>query len=205
MTPATAKVLLIDGREVYLTRQQAKFIAAFRKCGVVSRAAEIAKVSRSVHYDGLSTSADYQLAFRDAQEEANDALESEARRRAIEGTRNIKFTKSGDPILDPRKHDAAGNVLPEWKHDPWYYENTYSDTLLQRLLSAKRPEQFNDRRIQHIHELRVRVAFETVTKVLNVILESPTIEAALPKVREVYETFEQQWSNPSNRDVLEHE
>lgn len=205
-TPATSKVVLIDGRTILLTRQQAKFLSAFRACGVISHAAHAAKVSRSVHFDGMRSSEDYRLAFADAQEEANDALEAEARRRGLEGVQNIKFAKSGDPIIDPRKLDPeTGEVKPEWKDDPWYYERAFSDSLLQRLLSAKRPEQFNDKKIQHIHELRVRVAFETVTKVLNVLMESPSIEVALPKVRDVYEAFEEQWNNPTSRGALEDE
>lgn len=124
-----------------LSPSQNAFLACFRECGNVSQAARSVPISRFTHYDWLETE-EYRIAFSDAQEEAADRLEQEARRRAVHGTVNIKFTKQGIPVRDPRKADDDP--------DPWYYEHVYSDILLSRLLCAHRPEKFRTNISQEI-------------------------------------------------------
>lgn len=64
-------------------------------------------------------------AFVEAEKEAmavaSAALEDEVRRRSLEGLRRYKFTKGGDPIIDPRTGEP-------------YFELEYSDPLLLRYL-----------------------------------------------------------------------
>jgi len=134
---------------VALTKKQRAFLAAFRECGVISHAAQMSNVNRSRHYQWLDAKEEYADAFRDAHEEAIDRLESEARRRACEGVVTIKFDKDGNPLRDPRKVDEDG-LLKDGCDDPWYYEHTYSDNLLAKLLAAHRPEKFGNKLTQEI-------------------------------------------------------
>lgn len=112
------------------------FLAAYAQCGNVTQAAEAAGIPRSLHYKWLEQEGPegdaYREAFAQAQEEAADRLEAEARRRAVEGVVRYRFTKDGDPI----RHPVTGEP---------YYELEYSDTLLIFLLKAARPEKYADR------------------------------------------------------------
>lgn len=192
---ANMEHVLPDGRTVMLTSCQHQFLSAYRVTGNITLAAKTAGVHRSVHFSAMKSSEDYRIAFEDAHAEATDLLEEEARRRAVDGCLQMKFTKTGDPLIDPRKF-RDGRVLPGFENDPYYYEHVYSDSLLQRLLAANRPEKFNDKKIQHIHEMRVKIAFQTVNQVLNIICEARTIDEALPKIRDLYAQFESDWSEP---------
>jgi hypothetical protein len=64
--------------------KQRAFLAAYATTGNVSKAAEIATVTRQAHYRWLEEE-EYVNAFGEAHDDACDALESEARRRAVEG------------------------------------------------------------------------------------------------------------------------
>lgn len=114
------------GKEI----NQKKFLAAYRVCGNISRAAKAAKIDRRQHYTWLDDDADYKTAFNIAHEDAIDMLEDEARRRAIEGTRRFKF-HNGKPIRDPKTKKP-------------YSELDYSDTLLIFLLKGARPDIYRD-------------------------------------------------------------
>jgi hypothetical protein len=98
------------------------FLAAYGTTGNISRAAEIAKVSRKSHYRWLDAE-DYQAEFSDAHEQACDSLEAEARRRATEGVE--------EPVFYQGK--ACGVI------------RRYSDTLLIFLLKGAMPEKYKDR------------------------------------------------------------
>ena len=65
-------------------KQQA-FLAAYAKTGNVTAAARQAKCHRASHYDWLADP-DYADAFQQAQEQAVEDLESEARKRAKHGS-----------------------------------------------------------------------------------------------------------------------
>lgn len=121
--------------------RQAAFLAAYRECGTVRHAAEAAKVARSQHYEWMADR-DYASAFEDAQQEAADALEREAVRRASEGLRRYKFDK-GVPI----KHPETGEP---------YFEHEYSDSLLIFLLKGAKPEKYRER-VEHSGEVRALV------------------------------------------------
>jgi len=94
-------------------KKQAAFLAAFAECGNVTRACEIAKVGRRTHYNWLEDP-DYEAAFSDAENQAVDALEGEARRRALESsdTLLIFLLKSRRPELYRERHhvEHAGSV-----------------------------------------------------------------------------------------------
>ena len=105
-----------------LSANQQGFLAAFAESASVSHAASAAKCDRTRHYHWLKNAA-YAEAFSVAQATAVEALEKEARRRAIEGTREPIFYR-GEEVGDRIK---------------------YSDLLLIFLLKAARPETYRDR------------------------------------------------------------
>lgn len=100
------------------------FLAAYAESGNKTRAAEDAGIDRSTPYtDQWAEDEDFQRALAVAENMAADALEAEARRRAVEGVREPRFTAHGE---------VAGHV------------RKYSDTLLIFLLKGARPRKFAD-------------------------------------------------------------
>ena len=99
------------------------FLEALRERGVVSVAAAEAGISRAQAYRAREKSPAFRAAWRAALEEALDLLESEARRRALEGWDKPVFYQ-GKQI----------GVVRE-----------YSDQLLMFLLQAYRPAKFRER------------------------------------------------------------
>lgn len=101
------------------------FLAALAETGNITRAAELSGVDRSTHYDWLASdeSGDYAAAVADAEQQAADRMETEARRRAVEGW--------DEPVYQGGEH--VGTV------------RKYSDTLLIFLLKGARPEKYRER------------------------------------------------------------
>ena len=99
------------------------FLAAFSECGNLSLAARSSGVSRQSHYDWLETDKEYVAGFASATAVANDALEAEARRRAIDGWK--------EPIYQ------GGELVG--------YKQKYSDTMLAMLLNGNLPEKYRSR------------------------------------------------------------
>jgi len=102
--------------------KQAAFLAAFAELGNVTGAAEAAGVHRQRHWEWLKDPG-YADRFADAQEQAVERLETEARRRAIVGVE--------EPVYQGGK--LVGGV------------RKYSDTLLIFLLKGARPERYRER------------------------------------------------------------
>lgn len=128
-----------------LTVSQLAFLAAYASCGNVTQAATSAGVGRSSHYDWMREEG-YRQAFEAARDEAADLLEREARRRAVEGTRRLKFHQ-GAPIMVPLVDDEGRIVLGaqgEVQMVP-YVEHEYSDVLMIFLLKAARPDTYRER------------------------------------------------------------
>ena len=116
---------------------QAAFLAAYSTLGVITKAAEAAHCSRESHTWWMTHDPDYPAKFQTAQDEANDCLEAEARRRAVEGVGKMKFwrdkaTGEALPIIDPRTGKP-------------YIEHDYSDRLIELLLKAHLPEKYVER------------------------------------------------------------
>ena len=89
-------------------------VDAYRQIGMVTTCCRIAGISRKTHYDWLKSSREYREAFTEARELFADALEREARRRAIEGV--------SVPVI--RKGRIVGTTIK------------YSDRLLALLLEG---------------------------------------------------------------------
>jgi hypothetical protein len=99
------------------------FLAAYAETGTITAAAKLANISRHTHYDWMKADEEYRVAFADAEEKAIDALEQEARRRAIVGTE--------EPVYHQGK--VVGMI------------RKYSDTLLIFLLKGNRPGKYRER------------------------------------------------------------
>jgi hypothetical protein len=148
-----------------LTYKQKAFLAAYVDCGNLTAAAAATKIQRQTHYDWLEGN-EYALAFAESKEMAGELLEKEARRRAAEGIKRLKFNQgqvitvpTGDwqcPVghVGPKGERGAGVwecPLCELPQEPVmtpYIEHEYSDTLLIFLLKGAMPNKYKDR-VQH--------------------------------------------------------
>ena len=129
----SAAVALAESR--HLTARQIAFLACYVEVGNVAAAARAAGFDRDGHYLWLQKHPDYADAWEIAKAEATGMLVTEARRRAVDGLRKIKFYK-GEPIIDPHTGKP-------------YTEHEYSDILLSFLLKAWAPETYGDKRTGH--------------------------------------------------------
>jgi len=99
------------------------FLAVYAQLGNIKNAAEIAEIDRTTHYDWLKNDPEYVLDFADAELQAGEHLEQEARRRAVEGVEKPVFYQG----------KQCGTI------------REYSDTLLIFLLKGAMPEKYRDR------------------------------------------------------------
>ena len=90
--------------------------------GNLTKAAGFAGINRATHYNWLAADPDYADAYAQAQEQAADMIESELRRRAVQG--------------DKQAVRYQGRVVG--------YERRKSDVLLMFLLKGLRPYKFRD-------------------------------------------------------------
>lgn len=103
-------------------KAKGKFLAAYAKLGNCSAAAEATGINRHHHKYWMAKSAEYREAFAAADDEATEALEKEARRRALEGREEPVYW-NGQQVGTVRK---------------------YSDVLLIFLLKAKKPDIYRE-------------------------------------------------------------
>lgn len=108
-----------------LSPRQLALLAAYRQCAHVTRASQLAGVTRTTHYAWLKENADYRDAFQEAEQEAAVVLEEEAHRRAVLGV--LKPVYQGGQLVG--------------------YETVYSDRLLELLMIGKNPNKYGKRNI----------------------------------------------------------
>lgn len=99
------------------------FLAAYVRVASITKAAEIAGISRESHYEWKASDPDYARAFEAAKQIACETLEDEAVRRAHEGVDEPVY-QGGQLVGTIRK---------------------YSDTLLIFLMKGAMPEKYKDR------------------------------------------------------------
>lgn len=104
--------------------KQNAFLAAYAKHGTITHSAREAGIAPAYHYKWLDIDPDYPSLFKAAHQEAVEALEREARRRAIEG------------VEEPTGW---------YKGEPGGFVKKYSDTLLIFLLKGALPDKYKDR------------------------------------------------------------
>lgn len=122
-------------------RWRAAFLAALAETGNVTTSAGLASTSRGAVYHYRDRDAVFATAMNDALEEAADRLESEARRRAVDGVEETVYYRG----------EACGAI------------RRYSDGLLMFLLKGTRPSKFRE---HHALEHSGSMAGEVVVKKL---------------------------------------
>lgn len=139
-----------------------KFLEELKKHGNISRAADVAGVTRQTVYTHKKNSAAFSDDWDEALEYAWDALELEARRRAEAGVRRVKFWK-GNPIMVPLL-DAEGLPVFDKDGEPVmvpYVEHEHSDNLTMFLLKGNRPEKYRDNQyVEHDGGITIRVEYD---------------------------------------------
>ena len=114
-----------DGDVMVRARARGVFLATLAATGNVSASAREAGISRKTAYQWRSKDAEFASDWRDAEESATDALEAEARRRAVEGW--------DEPVW--HQGEQCGTV------------RRYSDRMLEILLKGHRKE-FRESRLE---------------------------------------------------------
>lgn len=104
------------------------FLEAFRKSGNVTGACRAAGVARSTVYEAREKDEAFAARWREAEDEAADLLEEEARRRAVDGWEEPVFYK-GEQVSAVRRWDSR---------------------LLEVLLRAHKPEKYREN-VKHEH------------------------------------------------------
>ena len=122
-----------------LQRKKRAFLAAFAETGNISAASRLSGISRQAHYEWMQSDPDYPALFKAADQVAAEALETEARRRAVQGTARPVFYKG----------EECGTV------------QEYSDTLLIFLLKGAMPGKYKD---NFSVDANVNVTFEQLLK-----------------------------------------
>lgn len=118
------------GRTVRTPNARAKFLSALGDTGNITLAAGLSGLERSTLYDWRAEDAEFAAAWNEALEIATDALEAEARRRAMQGV--------AEPLV------SQGRIIKDDEGKPMFVQR-YSDSLMQLLLRAHRPEKFRER------------------------------------------------------------
>jgi hypothetical protein len=106
-------------------RAREKFLKRLAETCNVSDAARVAGIARSIAYDWKAADSAFEQAWNEAIETARDALEAEARRRAVEGWK--------EPIFQGGRQ--VGEI------------HRYSDRMLEVLLKGHRP-QFREKGVE---------------------------------------------------------
>lgn len=99
------------------------FLAAFGELGTLTHAAKAVGTDRSSHYYWMEHDAEYPALFAEAAQQANDSLEREARRRAVEGVEK--------PVYQGK--ELVGTI------------REFSDTLLIFLMKGALPGKYRER------------------------------------------------------------
>ena len=122
-------------KQARVETKQAAFLAALAEVGNITVAARAAQIDRRLHYDWMAIDPGYPGRYRDAVHQAGEALEAEARRRAVDGVPEPIFYK-GEPIGAVRK---------------------YSDTLLIFMMKGAMPHKYRDR-VEHSGDVTFTLA-----------------------------------------------
>jgi hypothetical protein len=109
--------------------RQEIFLKAFATTQTVLAASEISGIPRRTHYEWMMKDPEYVERYKEADADASDRLEHEARVRALQGWE--------EPVFGSLGPGAGTGVVGHVRKK--------SDTLLIFLLKGKRPEQFRDR------------------------------------------------------------
>ena len=113
---------MLGCRVKFILAKKAAFLEAYAKIGSIGAAAKKTKISRRSHFRWMKSDPAYAAAFSVAEDRAIEAMELEARRRAVKGTVKPVFYKG----------TRCGGI------------REFSDVLLIFLLKAKRPAVYRE-------------------------------------------------------------
>lgn len=117
------------------------FLDVFAKTGNQTEALKLSGMRRADLLAKKRDDPDFAEAFNEALAISNDALEAEARRRAVEGVEELVI-QSGSPVYHL---DAKGNILCDELGEPIpIKKKVYSDKLLETMLKANMPEKYRE-------------------------------------------------------------
>lgn len=122
---------------------QQLFLDTLRKCASVKQACQVAGVNRSTIHRWRQTNKTFRAAFEEAQEDANDTIDDEIVRRAIEGIEEPlvslgQVVYSEIPVLDEGGKpvvDKRGQI--KMQRGAQITTRKYSDTLLLALAKSR--------------------------------------------------------------------
>jgi hypothetical protein len=114
-----------------ITQLKKAFLQDFAQTGNISESSANVGIERKTVYNWKEHDNEFLVGFGEAEIKATECLETEARRRAVDGVMRLKFDK-GVAIIDPRTNEP-------------YLEAEKSDTLLIFLLKARNPAKYRDR------------------------------------------------------------
>ena len=123
---------------------QTRFLRHLREQGNITTAAALTGITRKTAYDARWTDPAFEREWEEAEDQAVELMEAEARRRAVHGT--------------PRPVFHNGQQVGETIE--------YSDVLLIFLLKAHRPEKYRER-----HEVTVIDAQAGLARLLGLTIE----------------------------------
>lgn len=134
-------------------RRQA-FLAALAQTGVISAAAKAAGVDRVTAYRWREADPEFAEACESALEEAADAIELEARRRAVEGieepvlhqgapTYLYQLDETGHPVMD--ENGKPKLLLDEQGRPRVLTIKRYSDSLMALVLKGNKPDKYREK------------------------------------------------------------
>ena len=121
------------------------FLVALTENGNVRQSCEAAEIARWTAYDLRNADPTFAAEWATALDESADRLEQEARRRAEQGVRRLKFHNGAVIMVQAESPD--GMPLFNGANEPImvpYVEHEYSDTLMIFLLKSIRPEKYRE-------------------------------------------------------------
>ena len=141
----------LNAHEEALSPKQKKFLKAYRQCGVIKYACQIARIHRSTFYEWRDTNEDFKICLVYAQEDAHDVLEYSAHEQAVTGIFE-PLVSAGQPVYEqiPVLDEDGKPVLdsrdrPVVKRGKLLTKRVLAPSLLQTLLKANLPEKYKDK------------------------------------------------------------
>ena len=125
-------------RDASTHAKQLAFLAVFRRVVNVTAAAAAAGIKPEDHYGWIRRDTVYRASWETVQDEAAQALEDEAVRRAFEGVKR--------PVLYKGKQVRTGRG----RHSKILYHTEYSDQLLLAVLKRYRPALYRERTVTEV-------------------------------------------------------
>ena len=105
---------------------EAKFLEALEKTGIISRAVNVAKISRATYYNHLDADPEFAAKVQQALDRAADLLESEIRRRAVTGWDEPVWHK-GEIVGYVRKKSDALLIYAHRNVQNWHERKRKAD------------------------------------------------------------------------------